>query len=515
MGTINYVSPGAVVTLTEYDSNFTTIYNEFNGSIDNANIKAAAGIIDTKLATISTEGKISDSALPSTVAGKTFSTGITIQTGGVTVDAGGITVTLGGATITGGVTIVDVGLTVTAGGITLTTGGLDVASGNLVDIKGVNGIDYNNGGGDADIDITTIQVTGVPKQYWDESENRFASTVGLKVDTGGVTIIGGASSFTGGLTLVDVGLIVTAGPITVTAGGVDINGGGLTVTGGVTIDNIGLTITTGGLTVTAGGILLTAGGLDIVSGNAVLIKGINGIDYNTGGGDTDIDIVTTIVDGNPRLYWDESEDQYAVTTGFKLDSGDLDLISGNAILTSGNLTLSSGNIVVSGTVDGIDIDALATSVTNHAVTTTVEHGTPIAFNVHKNGTNQTVATGTSDITWSTEDFDIGAAFASNVHTPQESGKYWYYCQVGVTETGTVNPIAVALRLSLNGVDVIAIEAITIAASGYAILTIGWLAEMNGSTDNMKAKLVKTGTGVCEIDGTITRSRFYGFKQLLS
>lgn len=56
-------SAGAVIVASEHNSNFSTIYNEFNGSISNANISASAAIADTKLATISTAGKVNISAL--------------------------------------------------------------------------------------------------------------------------------------------------------------------------------------------------------------------------------------------------------------------------------------------------------------------------------------------------------------------------------------------------------------------------------------------------------------------
>jgi len=69
MGLITFVTPGGEVTQTEYEDNFNLIYDEFNGEIDNANIKSTAGIVDTKLATISTPGKIASAALPTTIGG--------------------------------------------------------------------------------------------------------------------------------------------------------------------------------------------------------------------------------------------------------------------------------------------------------------------------------------------------------------------------------------------------------------------------------------------------------------
>lgn len=54
---------GATVVAAEHNTNYDTIYNEFNGSIDNNNIKANAAIVDTKLAQITTASKVHGTAL--------------------------------------------------------------------------------------------------------------------------------------------------------------------------------------------------------------------------------------------------------------------------------------------------------------------------------------------------------------------------------------------------------------------------------------------------------------------
>lgn len=62
----NYTfSPGATILAVEHNENFDTLYNLVNGNIDNANISGSAGIVDSKLAQISTGGKVSGSALTS------------------------------------------------------------------------------------------------------------------------------------------------------------------------------------------------------------------------------------------------------------------------------------------------------------------------------------------------------------------------------------------------------------------------------------------------------------------
>lgn len=54
---------GNIVQASEHNSNFDTIYNDYNGNITNANIASNAAIVDTKLAAITTAGKVSNTAL--------------------------------------------------------------------------------------------------------------------------------------------------------------------------------------------------------------------------------------------------------------------------------------------------------------------------------------------------------------------------------------------------------------------------------------------------------------------
>lgn len=80
-------SAGATIIASQHNSNFSTIYNDYNGNITNSNLSGSAGITysnlsiaggivdsdinasaaiaDTKLATISTAGKVSGAALTS------------------------------------------------------------------------------------------------------------------------------------------------------------------------------------------------------------------------------------------------------------------------------------------------------------------------------------------------------------------------------------------------------------------------------------------------------------------
>ena len=62
----NTFSAGATIIASEHNSNFDTIYAEFNGNITNSNIAAAAAIADSKLAQITTAQKVNTSALVTT-----------------------------------------------------------------------------------------------------------------------------------------------------------------------------------------------------------------------------------------------------------------------------------------------------------------------------------------------------------------------------------------------------------------------------------------------------------------
>ena len=54
---------GATIIASEHNTNFDTVYNLVNGSIDNVNISGSAAIADTKLGQITTASKVSGAAL--------------------------------------------------------------------------------------------------------------------------------------------------------------------------------------------------------------------------------------------------------------------------------------------------------------------------------------------------------------------------------------------------------------------------------------------------------------------
>jgi hypothetical protein len=61
----------------------------------------------------------------------------------------------------------------------------------------------------------------------------------------------------------------------------------------------------------------------------------DGADVNPAG-DVDADLITVGVTGTPRLYWDESEDQFAVTKGISLEAGHLQFPASQSASSNAN-----------------------------------------------------------------------------------------------------------------------------------------------------------------------------------
>lgn len=59
----NTFTVGAVIIASQHNSNFSIIYADYNGNIDNTNLSASAAIADTKLSQITTASKISGAAI--------------------------------------------------------------------------------------------------------------------------------------------------------------------------------------------------------------------------------------------------------------------------------------------------------------------------------------------------------------------------------------------------------------------------------------------------------------------
>lgn len=85
-------SPGGTIYSADQNTNHGTIWNEFNGNISNTNIASAAGIVDTKLAQITTSGKVSGAALTTLGSTPTGAGTLPSKNGGTGGDLSAITV---------------------------------------------------------------------------------------------------------------------------------------------------------------------------------------------------------------------------------------------------------------------------------------------------------------------------------------------------------------------------------------------------------------------------------------
>lgn len=73
---------GATIVASEHNSNFDTIYSDYNGNITNANISGSAAISDSKLAQITSASKVSGAALSGLSSIPTGAGAVPLKNGG-------------------------------------------------------------------------------------------------------------------------------------------------------------------------------------------------------------------------------------------------------------------------------------------------------------------------------------------------------------------------------------------------------------------------------------------------
>lgn len=113
-------------------------------------------------------------------------------------------------------------------------------------------------------------------------------------------------------------------------------------------------------------------------------------------------------------------------------------------------------------------------------------GSDVAFSVHKDGTNQTVAAGTPVLlTWPVEKFDTNDDFASNRFTPTVAGKYIINLGVSCVTSNCYSYIY------KNGVR----ENSSGDHQGGGIAQVNVIIEMNGSSDYIEAYVNSGGTSI--------------------
>lgn len=73
---------GATIIASQHNSNFSTIYNDYNGNITTANISPSAAIVDTQLAQITSASKVSGASLVSLNSVPTGAGALPLKNGG-------------------------------------------------------------------------------------------------------------------------------------------------------------------------------------------------------------------------------------------------------------------------------------------------------------------------------------------------------------------------------------------------------------------------------------------------
>jgi len=160
------------------------------------------------------------------------------------------------------------------------------------------------------------------------------SSTGLKITTGGLTIVTTEGlAMKGQLTIPGGGIYVHSG-ITVTSGGVG-------VTGGVTVNDVGLKVSTGGMSIIAGG-LSVKGKLSIEDSGILVIS--NGISIVTGG--------LKVTNGLT-----------VSSTGLKITAGGLTIVTTEGLAIKGGLTIPSGGTGIYVHTGGLTVMTLGVKVT--------------------------------------------------------------------------------------------------------------------------------------------------------
>lgn len=177
---------------------------------------------------------------------------------------------------------------------------------------------------------------------------------------------------------------------------------------------------------------------------------------------------STVAEGT--LVYDDTADKLKVCDGTNW----IDVGSGSGTDTLASLSCTSGQIAkYNGTAWACAADGGGAS------------SNPVAFNVNKGGTNQTVSANTDTLlTWSTEVFDTNNNFSGNRFTPTVPGKY--IINLHIFCSGAANCHA---TIKKNGVAV---------AKGYdngtsSIVNASTIVDMNGTTDYVEGSAVTAGT----------------------
>jgi hypothetical protein len=130
--------------------------------------------------------------------------------------------------------------------------------------------------------------------------------------------------------------------------------------------------------------------------------------------------------------------------------------------------------------------------------TTANSLAPCSFSVHKNGTSQTINSGSvTQITWPTELFDTNSNFSGNVFTPTIAGKYLLTLVVYINST--VNALVFPMTIRKNGAFYAQMNHATVGTLGQA-MSFSVVVDANGSTDYFDTTLQNSDSSNRDING---------------
>lgn len=137
-----------------------------------------------------------------------------------------------------------------------------------------------------------------------------------------------------------------------------------------------------------------------------------------------------------------------------------------------------------------------------------------AFLVNKGASDQNFTdANATKVTWGTEEFDVGAEFASNSFVAAAAGKYAFDCAARVTAMGT-GTTSVRLMLYKNGSLYKALENL-IAVSGLTDITlrgaVGCMSLAIADSIDIYVQFVGLSAGTATIEGDATESYFSGVR----
>jgi hypothetical protein len=187
------------------------------------------------------------------------------------------------------------------------------------------------------------------------------------------------------------------------------------------------------------------------------------------------------------------------------------LTESSASTARSTLGLVIGTNVLAPNGSGASLTNLNANNISSGITLPAYGGTGVTampkFRVNKAGTTQSIADNTDTlVSWSAEEFDTNANFASNKFTPTVAGKYLLHAQVWL---GVFSGFTGYVKIFKNGAEIAAKQFTASVTDNYTI-DVTSLVDANGSTDYFEVYARHNDTGnTRNLLGTVERTWFEG------